>query len=322
MAGLALLVAACAALAGRASGAHPQASSEPAGVAPTGQPNFLFVLADDQATNSFRRRFMPKTFNWIVDRGTKFTNALAAPPLCCPDRAGLLTGQYPHNNHVWSNHPGYPELTDRANTLATWMHRAGYRTGFFGKFLNHYGIVGGIDPAPGFDRWFAFTQESSTYYDYNVSDEGTRVSYGHDRADYSTDVFTDEAASFMQDSARADQPFFAWLAYTAPHLNRVTSGPCAGNNPVPPDTATFQRFAAEHLPHPPSFNEAGVSDKPRKIKRLPKLDRGELARVRLRWRCTLAATSAVDSALGRLKSQLHAAGALRSTIVIYLSDNG
>src|SRR5689334_14699235 len=61
-------------------------------------PNFLVVLVDDQATNTFTRDLMPQTYRRIVDPGTKFTSGLAAPPLCCPDRAGILTGQYPHND--------------------------------------------------------------------------------------------------------------------------------------------------------------------------------------------------------------------------------
>jgi N-acetylglucosamine-6-sulfatase len=285
-------------------------------------PNFLFILVDDQATNSFHRRFMPATFNRIVDHGTKFTDALAAPPLCCPDRAGLLTGQYPHNNHVWSNRPGYAELTDRENTLGTWLQRAGYRTGYFGKFLNHYGSVSGLPGAPGFDRWFAYTDEGDTYYDYEIAADGTRVSYGDHRADYSTDVLSQQAAAFMSDNVRESRPFFAWLAYSAPHLNRTTSDPCAGSNPIPPDEATFRRFENEELPQPPSFDEEGVADKPPRIANLPRLSSDQTEQMTLRWRCTLAAMSVVDADIDRLVSMLQSEGALDDTIVVYLSDNG
>jgi N-acetylglucosamine-6-sulfatase len=314
------LLAACVAFAIGADGAPHAAQDQSAAALPPGPPNFLFVLVDDQATNSFRRQFMPETYRWIVDPGTKFTSALAAPPLCCPDRAGLLTGQYPHNNGVWSNHPGYAQLNDKANTLPVWLERAGYRTGYFGKFLNHYSDVGGYAPAPGFDRWFAFTDDG--YYDYEVSDEGTPVAYGGDRADYSTDVLTAKAGAFIRDSLQRSRPFFAWLAYSAPHLERTTSGPCAGSNPIPPDEAAFRRFADRPLPHPPSFDEAVVSDKPQRIARLPRLDGAQLAEIRLRWRCTLATMSEVDSALGRLMTQLRSEGGLKNTIVLYLSDNG
>ena len=106
-------------------------------------PNVLLIVVDDQAQNTFKPRFMPHTFHDLVNHGTTFTNAIAAPPLCCPDRAGILTGQYPHNHGVFSNHPGYGDLRDPGNTLPVWLQNAGYRTGLFGKFMNHYEDVSG-----------------------------------------------------------------------------------------------------------------------------------------------------------------------------------
>ena len=85
----------------------------------------------------------------IVNPGTKFVDGLAAPPLCCPDRAGILTGQYPHDSGVFSNSPGYPSLTDQADTLPVWLRRGGYRTGFIGKFLNNSLAALGDSKAPG-----------------------------------------------------------------------------------------------------------------------------------------------------------------------------
>ena len=314
----ALLATTALALALEAAGsptASPSASAADA-------PNFVFVLVDDQATNSFHRRFMPQTFHWIVDPGTAFTSAVAAPPLCCPDRAGLLTGQYPHNDGVWSNHPGYGALTGRSNTLPSWLQRAGYETGYFGKFLNHYSAVRGRAPAPGFDRWFAFMEESSTYYDYRVSVDGFGRSYGHDRSDYSTDVLTRQARAFIREQADSPRPFFAQVAYSAPHGNELTSGPCTGQSPVPPDAETLHRFAGEKLPRPPGFNEADVTDKPPEVARLPRLDAVRINELAKRWRCTLAAMSEVDVGVGQLMSELQDDGVLDDTIVMYLSDNG
>ena len=125
-------------------------------------PNFLIVLSDDQAQNSFKPAYMPHTFADIVDQGTRFLNGVAAPPLCCPDRAGILTGQYPHNHGVFSNDPGYPTLRDPGDTLPVWLSQAGYRTGFVGKFLNGYGRYNKAPPAPGFDSWFSFWAPPAT----------------------------------------------------------------------------------------------------------------------------------------------------------------
>src|SRR3954447_9649708 len=47
-------------------------------------PNFLLVLADDQAQNTFKARYMPNTFRGIVDPGSDLVNGIASPPLCCP----------------------------------------------------------------------------------------------------------------------------------------------------------------------------------------------------------------------------------------------
>src|SRR5436190_10513464 len=188
-------------------------------------PNFLFVLVDDQATNSFKPRYMPRTFKAIVDPGTNFTNALAAPPLCCPDRAGIITGQYPHNHGVFSNHPGYPELTDPGNTLPVWLHSAGYRTALIGKFLNSYDRTQGDTPAPGFDRWFELlTERRDPYYGFRVSDQGVTRHYGHDRRNYVTDVLTRKATSFLRAQRGRTNPFFLWLPYSAPHVSDLSSG--------------------------------------------------------------------------------------------------
>jgi N-acetylglucosamine-6-sulfatase len=285
-------------------------------------PNFLVILTDDQARNSFSHRYMPQTFRRIVDRGTEFTDAIAAPPLCCPDRAGILTGQYPHNHGVFSNHPGYGDLRDPGNTLPVWLHKAGYRTGFVGKFLNGYNDLAGASPAPGFDRWFQFIKYPG-YYDYAVSDDGRIARYGHRRRAYSTDVLTRQARQFLDRSSGRRSPFFLWLAYNAPHGVRSTFPPCsAPASALPPDRATYRAVSHVPLPRPPSFNEKDVSDKPQAIQALPRLDSDAIGRIRNIWRCDLAAVSSLDDGVGRVVAKLRHERQLRRTIVLYLSDNG
>lgn len=301
-------------LAGR-SFAEPPAG----GARATPPPNFLLVIVDDQARNSFSRRYMPLTTANLVDHGTRFPNGLAAPPDCCPDRAGILTGQYPHNHGVFSNKPGYPDLIHPQNTLPVWLERAGYRTGMIGKFLNRYR---GDGAAPGFDQWFAGT---GTYFGYNVSDNGVVRHYGTRRQDYSTDVLTRHAKKFL----RGSDPFFLWLGYNAPHIaNRRfqhthgRGGPCRGRMPQPPTTALDRRFSSVPLRQSAAFNERDVSDKPRRIRSLPLLNRAQQHLIRRRWRCTLATMSVVDRDLNKIVAQLRDQGQLSNTIIIYVSDNG
>jgi N-acetylglucosamine-6-sulfatase len=285
-------------------------------------PNFLLILVDDQAQNTFKPRFMPHTFHDLVDHATSFTNALAAPPLCCPDRAGILTGQYPHNHGVFSNHPGYAELRAPHNTLPVWLQNAGYRTGLFGRFMNRYDEVLGAAPAPGFDRWFALLDGRSQYFDYRVSDNGIVQRYGHSRRAYSTEVLTRKTRHFIRRSRSGTRPFFAWLGYHAPHIEPVPDGRCEGKNPIPPGRAAYRRFHRARLPRSRAFNERSVADKPAEIRALPKLRKRAVREIERRWHCTLGAMVDVDRQVGRLMKELRRDGEWRRTIVIYLSDNG
>jgi len=270
---------------------------------------------------------MPHTFSWIAGGGTIFSNGLAAPPLCCPDRAGVLTGQYPHDNGVFSNDPGYASLLDKHTTLPVWLRRAGYRTALVGKFLNKYTDLHGATPAPGFDRWFSYDGHPG-YYNYGISDDGTPVRFGFRRKDYSTHVFTAAARGFIDQAAQGKRPFFMWLAYNAPH--DAPGGGAIGKRgiscpqiaPKPPGHRELTHFAHLPLPQDPSFNEADVSDKPPWVSGLPPIDAAGAERVTRRYRCTAATMHATDTDIGKVRKELARTGELASTIVIYLSDNG
>src|SRR6266516_4413342 len=322
-----LLAASIAAGCGTGSGTTQAARAKPVPVDPklarrtAGGHNFLQILAGDQAQNIFKARYMRQTFRWIVRPGTNVVDGLAAPPLCCPDRAGFLTGDYPHSSGVFSNHPGYPTLRAKGNTLPVWLARAGYRTAMVGKYLNHYYGAEGATPAPGWRTWFEQTKPES-YYRYGVSDNGTKRHFGGARRDYSTDVFTRQAIGFIRSAARGRHPFFLWLPYNAPHGTRRPGPDCGNHNPQPRDTAAFDRFRRAPLPRPPSFNERNVSDKPRAIRKLPPINHHDLERIQLGWRCTLATMSTVDQDVGRVMRTLKRTGQLGRTIVFYLSDNG
>jgi N-acetylglucosamine-6-sulfatase len=327
---LAPLVATCALAAGCGSGAGTTqaATTKPVHVdrnlarRTAGGPNFLVILADDQAQNSFKARYMPQTFSSVVRPGTNFIHGLAAPPLCCPDRAGFLTGDYPHSSGVFSNHPGYPTLRGKGNTLPVWLARAGYRTAMVGKYLNHYYGHEGLAPAPGWQTWFAQTNREQ-YYDYAMSEDGAERHFGSARRDYSTDVFTRRAIRFIRSgSGGGSRPFFLWLTYNAPHGVRDPGAGCGNHNPAPPSRAALRRFDHTPLPRPPSFDEANVSDKPRAIRRLPRISHHDLRHIQLGWRCTLATMRAADRDIGRVMGALRRSGELGRTIVFYLSDNG
>jgi N-acetylglucosamine-6-sulfatase len=118
------------------------------------KPNILLILTDDADFSLLPK--MPQIKEQLVRKGTTFPNAFAPFATCCPSRASILRGQYPHNTGVISNygtHGGVDAFEAAGNdedNLATRLDGAGYSTGLFGKYLNEYG--GGYVP-PGWHEW-------------------------------------------------------------------------------------------------------------------------------------------------------------------------
>lgn len=107
----------------------------PAGALAAQPPNVVVVMSDDQTPDSIPR--MP----WLStrDRWLRFDRFYDNQALCCPARATFLSGQYSHHHGVTSNHNA--RGFDDGQSLGRWLHRAGYRTGLFGKYLNARGSL-------------------------------------------------------------------------------------------------------------------------------------------------------------------------------------
>ena len=301
-------------------GEEPNAPIEP-DPAFGAQPNFVFVLTDDQDLASYNRRTMPRTVRLLGGRGTTFTDYVDATALCCPSRAALTTGQYGHNNGVLNNNPGYVTLREPDNVLPVWLRRAGYQTAYVGKFLNGYERV--VEDkktvAPGWDHWRTLVGKHS-YYEFKlaVSGEDRKRRY-EDR--YLTDVLNRTAVELIRDELSGPRPFFLQLGQLAPHVeNGDSGGPCGTFSvPAPRDAGRFRRAP---LPSLPGVEEADVSDKPTFIRELPPLTRRKRAIIERRYRCRLASLGAVDRGVGRLIRALRETGELDETVFIYTSDNG
>ena len=99
------------------------------------QPNVLFVMADEwraQATGySGDTNTTTAALNKLAAESANFVNAVSGCPVCCPARASIMTGQYPLRNGVFINDV---ELKPNAPTLGEVFAKAGYRTGYIGKW--------------------------------------------------------------------------------------------------------------------------------------------------------------------------------------------
>ena len=302
----ALLVAGC-------SGSGEAAQKGEVAKAPSDRPNIIFVLADDLDYASAQK--MPQLGSSLVKEGLSFEEAFVSHPVCCPSRATILTGLYDHNHNVISNNfpsGGFQKFVDEGheeNSIATALQKSGYRTAFFGKYLNQYP---GDDPThvpPGWDEWYA-KLNGQQLYDYQINENGEEVSYGSEAKDFFTDVLSGRATDFVSRAAPEDQPFFAYVAPTAPH------------GPATPADRHEGVFAEEEVPRPPSFDEEDVSDKPSYIRDAERITEEEASNIDDYYRQRLESMLAVDEMVGSLVEELEAAGELDNTYIFFTSDNG
>ena len=290
-------------------------------------PNIVVITTDDQTLASFDPRFMPLTSSLFAAGGTEFEQAITVSPSCCPSRAAYLSGQYPHNNGVFSNDPGYPALKRRKSILPAWLQRAGYRTGHFGKYLNHFGERDNwADAGPGWDRWY--TSITYRYFDYRLASDGKIKRYGSRPRDYITRRISTAAARFLREKAGRRKPVYAQIDHFAPHAEQAASTPGSCPEAAQPDPRDTGLFMDEPLPQDDldpakrSFNEIDTSDKSPALARRPELGPTVIEKITTRYRCQLASLAAVDRSVAEIREALVDAGALRRTAIFFTSDNG
>jgi N-acetylglucosamine-6-sulfatase len=278
----------------------------------TKPPNIVFVLSDDEDLGIHAS--MPKVKALVEDQGVVFEDFFATYPLCCPSRASILRGQYPHNTLVLGNLPPeggfrtFRRLGLEESTIANWLRAAGYRTAFYGKYLNGYTETDA--PAPGWDEWHAANNDGYFNVNYKLNENGKIVAYGGAPKDYLTDVIAGKAAAHIRRFAAEDRPFFLYVATFAPH---------SPYNPAPRHKGMFEDAP---LPRPPSFNEDDVSDKPGFIQELARLNEDQIAEITTHYRQRLECLQAVDELVETLVDTLEDTGELEHTYLVYASDNG
>lgn len=287
------------------------------------QPNFVFVLTDDQDFASYNRRTMPLTHRLLGDQGITFANAHDTTPLCCPSRAAYLSGEYGHNNGVLNNKPGYSTLDDNDNVLPVWLQRAGYTTAYVGKFLNGYEryVDDKDEVAPGWDRWSTLVGNARGYRNFKLTVDGKERKQVYD-GEYVTDVLNDRAAELVRELS-GETPFFLQVGQAAPHnenINADSGGPCAGG--AVPDRRDLGSFAGEPLPNLPAVLERDLTDKPYFVAEQRPLSASERREIRFRYQCRLETLPAVDRGIAQLVETLRRNRELDETVIVFASDNG
>jgi arylsulfatase A-like enzyme len=304
---VALVAAALAACGGGSSGPD----GEPGASRP---PNIVFLLVDDldQVVSPYWEA-MPTARELLRDGGLTFENMFATDPVCCPARATLLTGMYPHNTRVYNSAGGIETFRTRASkwSIGVRMKAAGYSTAFIGKYLNGYELDPSYVP-PGWDEWFGLAGRNFlSGYSYGANHNGTMEHFGLSNRDYQTEVLGRVATSFIDRRAPGDKPFLLTLFPSAPH---------SPIKPARPDRDN--RFADDQLPDRPDFHD-DLSDKPTWLREgyapTPPKDQ---ATALTQYRDGLGSLIAVDRMLASIVSHLKAAHELANTVFVFSSDNG
>src|SRR5712691_12997507 len=118
------------------------------------RPNFVFVLTDDLSWNLVSH--MPHVLA-LEQAGTSMSRYYVVDSLCCPSRSAIFTGEYPHDDGVFTNagrdggYAAYNRNADPPKSFAVALQKSGYRTAMMGKYLNGY--VSTDTVPPGWDEW-------------------------------------------------------------------------------------------------------------------------------------------------------------------------
>lgn len=253
------------------------------------QPNLLFVLTD-----SWRGQALPPAGDpnlaapnlaRLAREGAYCSRAYTSYPVCCPSRAAILTGKFPHAAGVIRNHSLLPLGEE---TMSAVLKRAGYRTGYIGKWhLDGAENPGFVPPERrrGFDYWAAFNVDHRHYDSVYFRDEPVPIRASGFEPDYQTGL----AIDFLRQASR--QPFYLYLSFVAPHA------------PLTPP----ERYA--------TYNPAELRLRDNVPKSAEQTARQNLAGY-------YGLCSAVDENVGRLLGELEELGLASDTIVVFTSDHG
>ena len=286
-------------------GACLAAMGLPAFSAEEKRPNIVFILTDDQRYDSMSCTGHPYVHTPNMDRlakeGAIFRNAFVTTALCSPSRGSFLTGKYVHTHGVTDNRTMFP--TDTQATFPALLQKAGYETGYFGKWHMWRQDI----KQPGFNRWVALLGQGS-YMDPKLNIDGTWT----ENTGYVADILTRHAVDWLKQ--KRDAPFCMYLAHKSVHA------------PFTPAVRHSKLYEGAEIPLPPSAKDT-MEGKPEVLRLKSPLAKGEnfppnpevfQERIRNYNRTLMGA----DDSVGRVLKALEEMGELDNTIIIFAGDNG
>ncbi len=307
------------------------------------KPNILLILADDMGYSDlacYGGEINTPNLDQLAAEGIRFTQFYNAAR-CCPTRASLMTGLYPHEAGVGhmtgaSMGPGYlGHLNDSCVTIAEVLGNAGYYTGMVGKW--HAGNVRNSWPENrGFQYFWGIHNYIDSYFkvlnDCEVFENGKIVinentyptlGASADNEWYTTDVFTNKAMESIDRAVTEGKPFFQYLAFNSPHW------PLEAHDDVIDKYLESYKAGYESLRKQKyeRMQQMGLVSKDWKLpeRTMPDWDSlSDSTKLDTEFRRAIYAAQVeiMDKNIGRLVEHLKGKGILDNTVIIFLSDNG
>lgn len=318
------------------------------------RPNIILIMADDLGFSDIGRyggEVATPNLDALAAKGVSFTQFYNAAR-CCPTRAALLTGLYPHQAGIGDMvddyaagqraalaSPAYSDhLSPQTPTLAEVLKSIGYKTFMTGKW--HLGFRPGEWPAArGFDRSFAVISGAMNYFGYGAQHTEPLGQRGYqpmalDTANFTppqggfftTDAFTDYAIEFIAEPRGPKTPFFLYLAYNAPHWPLQARPETIAKYRGKYKAAGWDKIRAERYARLAKLgviaSQWPLAPRSNSLPAWESLSPEEQDTWD-QWMAVYAAQiEEMDSAIGRLLAAVEKSGQADNTLVMFFSDNG
>lgn len=326
-----------------------RAFSRPQAPARRGRPNIVIIMTDDMGFSDvgcYGGEIRTPHLDQLAANGLRFTQFYNCAR-CCPTRASLLTGQYPHKVGLAQNGRS---LTRNAMTIAEALKQVGYNTAMAGKWhlsetspledgtlhqkwLDHrynpgrpFAPLNTYPVNRGFDKHYGVIWGVIDHFDPFSLVEGTEPVEAVPDNYYFTDAVTDRSVQYIQEFAHSGKPFFLYVAHCAPHwplhahaedIARYKDMYTDGWEKLRRDR--YRRmldmglFEEQNTPLPP-IQDGG--------KKWDRLSTEEKAFQAAKMAVHAAMVDRVDQGIGRIVRALKQTGQLDNTVLFFLSDNG
>lgn len=303
------------------------------------KPNIVLILADDMGFSdigAYGGEINTPNINQLAKEGLRYKQFYNAAR-CCPTRAALMTGLYPHQAGMgWMaaadlGTPAYQDdLNKESVTIAEVLKTAAYSTYMTGKWhlTNERKIDGQVlDSWPkqrGFDRYFGIIPGGSNYFTPVIYSDN--VSYKAPENFYLTNAISDTSVRFIENHfAKNNNPMFMYVAYTAPHwpLHALQKDIEKYKDKYKTgwDKLRTQRF--EKQKEIGLFtNTVSLSPRDSAVPAWTELPAEKQDEMAMRMAIYAAQVDALDQGIGKIVAALKATNQLENTLIFFLSDNG